>query len=97
MSGKGLVTPGPTMKARSKVAVEDVELQAALSNLDLRLFTAGVVQAEHPEWKDRVAEIRRETLADLEQAVTERCRVLNREQLKPGTNFHWWPKPIVPT
>ncbi len=37
------------------------------------------------------------TLADLEQAVTERCRVLNREHLKPGTNFHWWPKPIVPT
>ncbi|MCU1457341.1 MAG: iron-sulfur cluster-binding protein [Actinomycetia bacterium] len=66
MSGKGLVTPGPTMKARSKVAVEDPQLQAALSNLDLRLFTAGVVQAEHPEWKDRVAEIRRETLADLD-------------------------------
>jgi transposase len=37
------------------------------------------------------------TLADLEQAVTERCRVLNREHLKPGTNFHWWPKPIGPT
>ncbi len=66
MSGKGLVTPGPTMKARSKVAVEDPQLQAALSNLDLRLFTAGRVQSEHPEWKDRVAEIRRETLADLD-------------------------------
>jgi transposase len=38
-----------------------------------------------------------ETLADLEQAVTERCRVLNSDQLKPGTNFHWWPKPIMPT
>src|SRR3954467_6592340 len=31
------------------------------------------------------------TLADLEQVVTERCRVLNHDQLKPGTNFRWWP------
>ena len=37
-----------------------------------------------------------ETLADLEQAVIERCCVLNSDQLKPGTNFHWWPKPSVP-
>src|SRR3954469_22237208 len=36
------------------------------------------------------------TLADLERAVTERCRVLNHDQLKPGTNFHWWPKPDIP-
>src|SRR3954452_939624 len=32
-----------------------------------------------------------ETLANLEHVVTERCRVLNGDQLKPGTNFHWWP------
>jgi transposase len=38
-----------------------------------------------------------ETLTDLEQAVTERCRILHGDQLKPGTNCHWWPKPIVPT
>jgi transposase len=38
-----------------------------------------------------------ETLTDLEQAVTEHCRILHGDQLKPGTNFHWWPKPIVPT
>ena len=37
-----------------------------------------------------------ETLTDLERAVTERCRVLNGDQLKPGTTFHWWPKPLVP-
>jgi transposase len=37
-----------------------------------------------------------ETLADLERAVTERCLVLDSDQLKPGTNFHWWPKPIMP-
>src|SRR3954447_2150663 len=37
-----------------------------------------------------------ETLADLEHVVTERCRVLNHDQLKPGTNFHWWPKPDIP-
>jgi hypothetical protein len=30
-----------------------------------------------------------ETLADLEHVVTARCRVLNRDQLKPGTNVHW--------
>ena len=38
-----------------------------------------------------------ETLTDLERAVTERYRVLNGDQLKPGTTFHWWPKPLVPT
>ena len=37
-----------------------------------------------------------ETLADLEHVVTARCRVLNRDQLKPGTNFYWWPKPAIP-
>ena len=36
------------------------------------------------------------TLADLEHVVTERCRVLNGDQLKPGTNFHWWPQPDIP-
>src|SRR5829696_7997926 len=36
------------------------------------------------------------TLAELEQVVTERCRILNRDQLKPGTNFHWWPTPAIP-
>ena len=36
------------------------------------------------------------TLAELEQVVTERCRILTRDQLKPGTNFYWWPKPALP-
>jgi transposase len=36
------------------------------------------------------------TLADLEQVVAQRCRILNGDQLKPGTNFHWWPKPAIP-
>src|SRR5690242_16941349 len=36
------------------------------------------------------------TLAELEQVVTERCRILTRDQLKPGTNFYWWPKPAIP-
>ena len=36
------------------------------------------------------------TLADLEHVVAQRCRILNGDQLKPGTNFHWWPKPAVP-
>src|SRR5215212_7143795 len=37
-----------------------------------------------------------DTLADLEQAVTERCLVLDSDQLKPRTKFHWWPKPDIP-
>ena len=37
-----------------------------------------------------------DSLADLEHVVTARCRVLNGDQLKPGTNFHWWPKPDIP-
>jgi hypothetical protein len=36
------------------------------------------------------------TFAELEHVVTERCRVLNRDQLSLGTNFHWWPKPDIP-
>jgi hypothetical protein len=38
-----------------------------------------------------------ETLADLEQAVTERCLVLDGDQLSLGPNFHWWPKPAIPS
>src|SRR3954453_16373214 len=34
-------------------------------------------------------------LADLEQVGTARCRILNGDQLKPGTNFHWWPTPAI--
>jgi len=37
-----------------------------------------------------------EILADLERAATERCRALEGDQLKLGTNFHGWPKPIPP-
>ena len=37
------------------------------------------------------------TLADLECAVVERCRVLKDDPLRLGTNFHWWPKPVRPT
>src|SRR3954466_3431184 len=36
------------------------------------------------------------TLADLERAVADRCRVLDGHQLSLGTNFHWWPKPDIP-
>ena len=38
-----------------------------------------------------------ETLADLERAVANRCRVLDGDQLSLGTNFHWWPKPATPS
>jgi transposase len=38
-----------------------------------------------------------ETLADLERAVADRCRVLEGDQLSLGTNFHWWPRPTKPS
>src|SRR4051812_33522496 len=37
-----------------------------------------------------------ETLTDLQRAIADRCRVLDGDQLSLGTNFHWWPKPIIP-
>src|SRR5215207_9244155 len=37
------------------------------------------------------------TRADLERTVADRCRVLEGDQLKLGTNFHWWPKPATPS
>jgi hypothetical protein len=43
------------------------------------------------------------TLAELKPVVTERCRILKSDQLKPGsdqlkpgTTFHCWPKPAIP-
>jgi transposase len=36
------------------------------------------------------------TLAELEAVVAERCRRLHAETIKPHTDFHWWPKPIIP-
>ena len=53
--------------------------------------------AEHlwPVLDEPLANRHFETLADLERAVAERCLALNGDQLKPGTNFRWWPKPIV--
>jgi transposase len=36
------------------------------------------------------------TLPDLEAVVARRCLDLDAEELRPGTNFHWWPKPIQP-
>jgi transposase len=36
------------------------------------------------------------TRADLERAVADRCRALEGDPLRLGTNFHWWPKPAKP-
>jgi hypothetical protein len=36
------------------------------------------------------------TLADLEAVVAERCRRLDAATIGPHTDFHWWPKPIIP-
>jgi transposase len=36
------------------------------------------------------------TLADLDAAVAQRCLAIDGDQVKPGTAFHWWPKPARP-
>ncbi|MCU1428596.1 MAG: iron-sulfur cluster binding protein [Actinomycetia bacterium] len=54
------------MRERATRAVADPTLQRALHNLDRRLYTARDVAVQHPEWKDRAAAIRRETIADLD-------------------------------
>ncbi len=66
MSGHRITTPGRDFHERSAHAVADPELQHALRNLDRRLRTAEEVATAHPEWKERAAAIRRETLADLD-------------------------------
>ena len=37
-----------------------------------------------------------ETLAELDQAVAERCRRLDNAAIKAKTAFSWWPKPTRP-
>ena len=64
--GHGITTPGADFHERTATAVADPVLQQALHNLDRRLHTAGAAAAAHPDWKDRAAAIRRETLADLD-------------------------------
>ena len=66
MSGHGITTPGRDFHERTATAIADPLLQQALHNLDRRLHTAGESAAAHPEWKDRAAAIRRETLVDLD-------------------------------
>lgn len=61
-----VVTPGNDLRERAGIALADAELQRALRNLDQRLFTAREVQDHSPELKDRVAEVRREVLGDLD-------------------------------
>jgi len=61
-----VVTPGRDFKERAERALRDPGLQGALRNLDRRLFTAAEVERTTPWLKDRAAEIRRETLSDLD-------------------------------
>ena len=77
--GHGIATPGHDFHERTATAVADPVLQQALHNLDRRLRTAGTAAAAHPDWKDRAAAVRRETLRDLdgwldrlEQSLTAR-------------------------
>jgi L-lactate dehydrogenase complex protein LldF len=66
VSGHGITTPGADFHDRTANAVANPVLQQALHNLDRRLRTAGTAAAAHPEWKERAAAIRRETLRDLD-------------------------------
>src|SRR3954449_13397872 len=70
----------------------------ALGLADLPPYSPELQPAEHlwPILDEPLANRYFATLADLARVVTERCRILNRDQLKPGTNFHWWPKPATP-
>lgn len=65
MTGR-VVTPGRNFKERAEHALADAGLQAAMRNLDRRLFTAAEVERATPWLKDRAASIRRETLSDLD-------------------------------
>lgn len=78
MSGHSIVTPGPTLRARSQVALHDTELQSAISNLDRRLFTARAVADSAAADKSRAAAIRRETLADLDGWLEQLTASLER-------------------
>ncbi len=66
MNTNRITTPGRDFHERTARAVADPQLQHALRNLDRRLRTASEVAAAHPDWKDRAAAIRRETLRDLD-------------------------------
>ncbi|MFN8036255.1 MAG: lactate utilization protein B [Acidimicrobiia bacterium] len=61
-----VVLPGASIGERAAASIADPEMQRALRNLDQRLYTARAVEEHHADLKDRVAEIRRETLADLD-------------------------------
>ncbi len=77
--GHAITTPGADFHERTANAVANPVLQQALHNLDRRLRTAGAAADAHPDWKDRAAAVRRETLLDLdgwldrlEQSLTAR-------------------------
>src|SRR5882757_3100024 len=65
-TGHLITTPGADFHDRTANAVANPVLQQALHNLDRRLRTAGTAAAAHPDWKDRAAAVRRETLRDLD-------------------------------
>jgi L-lactate dehydrogenase complex protein LldF len=66
MTQHRLVTPGRDVRERARRAIDDPTLQRALRNLDRRLYTARDVAQYHQGLKDRAAQIRRSTLADLD-------------------------------
>lgn len=82
--GHDIVTPGNDFHERTATAVADPRLQQALHNLDRRLRTAGISAAAHPEWKDRAAAIRRETLLDLDGWLDR----LERSLIARGVHVH---------
>jgi transposase len=61
-------------------------------------YTPELQPAEHlwPVLDEPVVNSYFATLADLEAVIARRCVVLDSQDLRTGTNFHWWPKPVHP-
>ena len=67
MTGHGITTPGHDFRERGAYAVADPELQhRAAQPRPAPAYRGRKVATAHPDWKDRAAAIRRETLRDLD-------------------------------
>ena len=61
-------------------------------------YTPELQPAEHlwPVRDEPVVNTYFATLADLEAVIPQRCIELDSQDLRTGTNFYWWPKPVHP-
>ncbi len=61
-------------------------------------YTPELQPAEHlwPVLDEPVVNTSFATLADLEAVIAQRGIALDSQDLRTGTNFYWWPKPLQP-